>query len=105
MKTISFETYGKLTELELKADAYTLDEILDMLPSSIVINQQRFDLIIEKLTEKTTNQHWYAFSYNGSSDAATVYKTATEAAGQMLIWCIKNGHVKVEDLNNENNQC
>ena len=82
--------------------AYALEEILDMLPSSIAINKKRFDLIIEKLTEKTTNQHWYAVSYNGASAAATVYKTATEAAGNMLVWCIKNDHVKVEDLNNDN---
>jgi len=106
MKTISAEIYSELTELGLKADVYTLDEILDMLPIEIspsyhleFFRVKRGDLGHYK---PVYNLHYYRadFLYPLVDFEST---NPAEAAGQLLIWCIKNGHVKVEDLNNDNN--
>jgi len=114
MKTISVKTYRKLTALGLKADTYTLDEILDMLPKSI-----KFHYFIRRKDKEFAtyllNIDYCIYEYKWlchiclRDDADILIEFAhenpAESAGKLLIWCIKNGHVKVEDLNNENNQC
>jgi len=103
MKTINAEIYNKLTGLGLKDDACTLDEILDMLPDSI--ETYRYALVMEKISESA-----YKCGYFDGLNAyenlkyfhSVESKNPADAAGRLLAWCIKNGYVKVEDLNNEN---
>ena len=114
MQIISVETYKKLIGLGLKDDAYTLDEILSMLPKSIKFHH----FILRKDKEFATyllNIDYCIYEHKCQcriclrDDADIliefVHENPADAAGKLLIWCIKNGHVKVEDLNNENNQC
>jgi len=107
MKTISVEIYNELTELGLKnMKAFTLDEILDMLPVEISPSYH-----LEFFRVKGEGRGHYKPVYNMHYYRADFLQPLVdfestnplEAAGKLLIWCIKNGHVKVEDLNNENN--
>lgn len=101
MKTISAKIYNKLTELGLKnVKAFTLDEMLELLPFTIGM----CGLVIEK----TLTSEYVCGYFNALTVFASLHfvhkvtsRNPAEAAGNMLIWCIKNGHVKVEDLNNE----
>ena len=112
MKTINAKIYNKLTELGLKnVKAFTLDEILDMLPSKIIIKGSgymwyHFELYLKKMMYTNIYLINYKYFMHGTDEVILEENDNTnpaEAAGTMLIWCIKNGHVKVEDLNNENN--
>ena len=101
MKTISAKIYNKLTELGLKnVKAFTLDEMLELLPFTIGM----CGLVIEKtLTSEYVCGYFNALTVFASLNFVhkITSKNPAEAAGQMLIWCIKKGYVKVEDLNNE----
>jgi len=107
MQIISVETYNELIELGLKANAYTLDEILSMLPKSI-----KFHHFIRRKSKEFATCYLnlnYGIDEDkcrvGLRDGADIliefiYENPADAAGRLLAWCIKNGHVKVEDLNN-----
>lgn len=73
------------------ADAFTLDEILEMLPSAI---EAFYDLWFHKSMD-----HTYWLGYRKSLDDALFltdnYQNPAEAAGQLLLWCIENGYVEV----------
>jgi hypothetical protein len=71
--------------------AYTLDEVLEMLPESI---EDEFALEVDK------NSKIYYFYYLNPLDKTAIYfdTNPAEAAGYLLVWCIESGHVKAEDL-------
>ena len=79
------------------ADAYTLDEVLDMLPRDILYS---FGI-------KDCNNDYKAYfeinDYDEYKEKDIRHKNPAEAAGQLLVWCIENDYVKVEELNNANN--
>jgi len=102
MKTISAEIYSELTKLGLKnVKAFTLDEMLELLPFTIGM----CGLVVEK----TITSEYVCGYFNALTVFASLSfihkiksKNPAEAAGKLLVWCIENGHVKVEDLNNDN---
>lgn len=81
--------------------AYTLDEILEFLPSFIrnpeSINDF-FDLLLSK--NCTSNNHRSFSCYYLNEDGQTFKDiwfrnlNPAEAAGKLLLWCIENGYVK-----------
>jgi len=76
--------------------AYTLDEILAMLPTNVRLYHLDD-------SRKYRDYEFCLYALNGggvTSLKSTVNKNPAEAAGQLLIWCIENGYVKVEDSNN-----
>ena len=82
-------------------EAYTLDEVLAMLPSILTNHEHKFVLLsFNKGSEK------YVWFYSGSEGYTDdliefIHKNPAEAAGQLLVWCIEQGYVKVEEINNE----
>jgi len=79
-----------------KCYAYTLDEILAMLPTDVRLYHLDD-------SRKYRDYEFCLYALNGggvTSLKSTVNKNPAEAAGQLLIWCIENGYVKVEDSNN-----
>jgi len=69
--------------------AYTLDEILEMLPKQIPSRHP--DYIDELELEVMEDKYWW--SYDSSPDYE--HTNPAEAAGQLLVWCIENGHIKL----------
>jgi hypothetical protein len=123
MKTTSYELSKKLKKLGLHQDSYfywinenkkiyyegldyeknpiaafTLDEILEMLPHYIA----RYNLHM-----RCTNQR-YEIGYFDINDIwlnLLIYKfdkNPAEAAGQLLVWCIEHGYVKPELIGESN---
>ena len=87
--------------------ALTLDEILDMLPVRIETNYAYYFVNLDKYPDKDKIiSYCICYVRNNLLDDKSVLKEFThanlaEAAGQLLIWCIENGHVKIEDINND----
>lgn len=73
--------------------AYTLDEILEMLPSSI----ENKDGIYYRLSiiSKWQPADGFIFRY---CKPEFYHDNPAEAAGQLLIWCIENDYVKPESI-------
>ena len=87
--------------------AYTLDEILEMLPAEIITCRNEYELILGK--DVCDNEPAVSYTrFEADDDYSCMWKhlagfgnkNPAEAAGQLLIWCIENGHVKIEDINN-----
>jgi hypothetical protein len=82
--------------------AYTLDEILEMLPSYIDIKNAPAEEAIFRLSFfKDIDKKLYCFyfascqiKYKNMGEYSN--RNPAEAAGQLLIWCIENGYVKVD---------
>jgi hypothetical protein len=77
--------------------AYQLHEILEMLP-------ENYDLIFHKIGGTFWFQYRNSKRLIKTIDLINVNnneQTPTEAAGNLLLWCIENDYVKVENLNNE----
>lgn len=113
LQTTSLELSKKLKELGVKQDsfttkgqdvketgefllcsAFTLDEVLDMLPNAIVNKKEptwshRLEII-------KNEESSYEFYYAHNEDSWIEHKNPAEAAGQLLAWCIENGYVKVK---------
>jgi hypothetical protein len=84
--------------------AYTLDEILEMLPDEI----KGYDLTLSKrknefLLDYFTYYDGYVYLCELTSEKEFSFqnKNPVEAAAQLLIWCIENGYVTKEETNNE----
>lgn len=81
--------------------AYTLDEILEMLPSTINYEHEKICLIVDKNHVLDLYVFGYDYKYNPYYIDRMVCnfrnKNPAEAAGQLLVWCIENGHVKIGD--------
>jgi len=83
--------------------AYTLDEILEMLPQFIKFYE--FNLSMRG----NNFEDGYRCAYESSPDNLIkcenpliqfINENCAEAVAQLLIWCIKTGYVKIEDINN-----
>jgi hypothetical protein len=94
--------HKKYTDYKFIAVAYTLDEILDMLPDSI----SKYHLYIDKNDEEYDINYaqWHSIDI-GYVDLASIQNNTNpaEAAGQLLAWCIEHGYVKPEKLNQKEN--
>jgi hypothetical protein len=93
---------GKMSASHTRA--YILDEILEMLPYEVITKTEfnTFDwrLQIDKYRNNYIIKYQGILSYN--SNAIVVKKSSenpAEAAGQFLVWCIENGYVEPEELN------
>jgi len=78
--------------------AFTLDEILDMLPN--IIYMDNLDIFLDFQKCGAEPPYAYYAAYNGL--VKTCYdefehQNPAEAAGQLLVWCIENGYVKPEE--------
>jgi hypothetical protein len=93
--------------------AYTLDEVLEMLPKNIIStcdNRRESHGEINYLLNLTTlDKYTYDVGYycigclsvdigSGCGLMASSNTNPAEAAGELLAWCIENGHVKAEEL-------
>jgi hypothetical protein len=95
----------KFFEIEEKYAAYTLDEILEILPAKI------HDCCYLELCKTNGTPPAYSFGlyYRDLNDNDIFYGSLcinpnpAEAAGQLLVWCIKNGYVNPEELNQKEN--
>lgn len=74
--------------------AYTLDEVLAMLPKGI-----RYHCLVDVYNTGDFKVSCVIDNYNICKEVQS--KNPAEAAGQLLIWCIENGYVKTEELNDE----
>jgi hypothetical protein len=83
-----------------KYKAYTLDEILEMLPDCIMKEPKEYRLFMISYIQKSTSKKIYRFVYNIIDDILRTanhfdHKNPAEAAGQLLLWCVENGYVEV----------
>lgn len=131
---IIMPTSDKLTVgLSFKALAYTLDEILKMLPIFIYTRYDECNKIVSvhapnikvnfevyraylEFTKCSEDEDIecldnesiaYRMNYTDIDELNLqnnfpefIHENPAEAAGQLLIWCIENGCIKVEELNN-----
>ncbi|WP_418495501.1 hypothetical protein [Coprobacter sp.] len=69
--------------------AYSLQDIIELLPKEIKIGKELYKLNICPLRE-----HW-CISYDGVIDSIMVKrnKSILEAAYRMFVWCVKNGYL------------
>ena len=80
--------------------AFTLDEILEMLP---VIKKE--DITYYPLIHRSVGNLYCAFYVDYHINRHLYIRphweknNPAEAAGQLLVWCIENGYVKPEELN------
>jgi hypothetical protein len=79
--------------------AYTLDEILAMLPRNIKDSYSGCFLVIGKIDNQGICLSYSRIPITDGYIIEFTNKNPAEAAAQLLIWCIEEGHVKVEDLN------
>ena len=106
VKTLDVKKY--LTNLfyikGTRADAFTLCEILGMLPDYIDVKNVPAEEAIFRLSffKNSDNKLYYFYfascqiKYKNISECSS--QNPAEAAGQLLKWCIENNYVKVEDL-------
>lgn len=80
--------------------AYTVTELLEMLPNEI--GREEYSLSFHK-TDDEYNAIYDLYSHDiywlGGSSFSD--KKAADALARLLIWCIKEGHVTIEELNKE----
>lgn len=90
--------------------AFTLDEILEMLPMEIDTNKKRdgdfhFSTLRGFYLERRVDHLVFLYGdHTGANLYSLVEKentNPTEAAGQLLIWAIENGYVKIENKEGE----
>lgn len=89
------ESYQE-TNADILYPAYTLDEILEMLPAKIGEEDNEFYLNIHVISG---NCYKYEIYYDGNIGEDILNENPVEAAAQLLIWCIENGYAKVEEIN------
>jgi len=77
--------------------AYILDEILEILPDSI----EKYELIIDKLSPHYRVHYCYNETHRKNILQEFIHENATEAAGRLLVWCVENGYVGVDRLNEQ----
>jgi len=83
--------------------AFTLDEILDMLPLRLEIQIDNDSLPLTNYLNisKWGDSDYYTFTYNHRTynlnlcmtDVYNDSKNSTEAAGRLLKWCIENNYI------------
>lgn len=98
-RIITMHKYGYSQELKLEYinqhyPAYTLDEILAMLPAQLQTGQASLLTVYKRKTDG-----FYSMNYPAIIKFA--HKNPAEAAAQLLIWCIEQGYVKVEEVNDD----
>jgi hypothetical protein len=81
--------------------AYTLDEIVGMLPPEIVTNHDPYESYCFYMNYDCELEFETRYTENGGLKnlITFVHKNPAEAAAQLLIWCIDKGYLKVEELN------
>ena len=79
--------------------AYTLDEILNMLPDKIKDNYVYYFLKSDKTEEVRYGIYYARAAIEDGVMVEFLHENPAEAAGQLLVWCIENGYVKPEELN------
>lgn len=92
--------------------AYTLDEILEMLPANIDEKTLcgKEGTVQYVLTLTKSNSYYFSYDCLGGCEYCDPFEgeracitfankdNPAEAAGELLVWCIENGHVKPEEL-------
>lgn len=88
--------------------AYQLHEILEILPYSINITAGIDDSLLELFFWKSYGDYKIGykiadsqFAHEFHSILIIEHNSLTEAAGNLLLWCIENNYVKVEELNSD----
>ena len=75
---------------------FTLQDILDLLPTVIKHEDKAYYLTIGKYV--SLKESWYVrYSCNGEELQYKVRNDLLEVAYEMLCWCIENGFVKVKE--------
>jgi hypothetical protein len=91
-------------------NAYTLDEIIVMLPTIIALDNKEYwnynYKCAPRLNTTPDKRDVYVSEYNlikelgitANELCSFLSLNPAEAAGKLLVWCIENGHVKPEEL-------
>jgi hypothetical protein len=80
--------------------AFTLDEILELLPDVIEKHPFDIDIPFKFVLGKNNKHNLYFAAYIDSFYDEDIFfvsfnhKNPAEAAGQLLVWCVENGHVE-----------
>lgn len=82
----NFETYNEVP-------AFTLQDILDLLPSEIG------DAYLHVDKESVSYEIMTCYSYDGNLKSFSNSENLIDAAYEMLCWCIENGYVKTNKEN------
>lgn len=110
MNAISFELATKLQDLGVKKECFTLDEILEMLPANIMTQTPCGKPGVVSYVLTLIKSNFYCISYDcmGGCEECPCKselelitfsnKNPAEPAGELLAWCIENGHVKPSDI-------
>lgn len=101
---------------ETKCPAFTLDELLEMLPYKIEQKIEWFLSLDKTISDRYKIAYFAGFDYRdfdaredailGDGNAFAVHENPAEAAGQLLVWCIENGYVVTnkEGKNHDNTE-
>jgi hypothetical protein len=95
------DTIVPRTEIKGYYPAYTLDEILEMLPRRIKDNYGYCFLIIGKIDDQGIGLSYSRIPVADGHIIEFRGKNPAEAAAQLLIWCIENNYITKEEINNE----
>lgn len=88
--------YGEsVCEDDIKA--FTLQDVIELLPAEIVIDCFHYDLVIHKKTNEILYECYIDEDEEGSYELKMVEGDSLfDAAYNMLIWVIENGHLKTK---------
>jgi len=88
---------GSIYDEHVECPAYTLDELLNLLPDEIILLDKSSHFLAIR---RSLNMKWpkYCVCYEDSNHnifypSCFSNKNAAEAAGQLLIWCIENKYL------------
>jgi hypothetical protein len=104
---IEKKLYSNLEAYSLKEvyPAYSLDEILELLPNIIFDGKESpktpYELYMRKWQEIEGCGFGFSYVYFQSCFKSEIFigfhdKNPAEAAGQLLVWCIENGYVEIK---------
>lgn len=94
---VPYESINEAVKIKKKYRVYTLNEILEMLPASITKEDYTGYLVLTFSEQDNEFPRMYTCEFDSLTGAS--HKNPAEAAGLLLEWCIKEGYVKVDELN------
>lgn len=101
---ISKENKHNIKDIEegfIICEAFTLQDIVDLLPGTIINNGDEYCL--EFGLSEPDKSGWYIQYKSVQTISVLKYVTFIDAAYEMLCWCIENGYITTNEFKHENN--